>query len=160
MKPLLMIAMVVLMLATCAGCGGSQAATLAGGDAIKGATVQLREGVVLYDQSVQNSIASLKASIRRAAEIEFGKVEPEGPKDSPEQRADSLMKVIDNLLVEEERRSQIRTAMNANIDLIEHVANELQKLAIYSSSVDVQVRDWMKSQIAVRAAAKVAAKGN
>ena len=149
--------LLVVIASMICGCSAQKEATLTGGDAIQAATKELRTGVDLYDKSVQANIAKTKAGIYRAALIEFGKTATQSA-DSPEQRAESLMKAIDDLVVEEGRRNELRLAMLDNIAFIEKIAIDLQKLTIYSANVDNQMKDWMQSQIKVKAATSAVAK--
>jgi len=148
--------MTMLMLAAMwlGGCYAGQDVTLKGGDAIKGAAQELRAGVNLYDTAIQTSISQMKVALYKAAVTEFSNVTTRpASSDTAEQKAASMLKAIDGVVTEESRRGELRTLMLSNLDFIEKVATDMQKLAVYSASVDAQIRDWTISQISVKAAA-------
>ena len=136
------------------GCVAQQDMVLTGGDAIKAATVELRAGVGLYDASVKANIGKVKDQLYKAAVVEFGKAPVPAGGDTPEQKAASMVKVVEDILLEEQRRGELKAVMLDNLDFIEKVATDMQKAMVYSASIDAQVRDWVRSQISVRSAVK------
>ena len=151
------LALIFLLSLTAGGCVAQQDMVLTGGDAIKAATGELRAGVALYDGSVKASIGRVKAQVYAAAVTEFGKAPAAPGSDTPEQKAASLLKAIDNILLEEQRRNELRAVMEDNLAFIEKVASDMQKATIYSASIDAQVKDWIKSQLNVKKAVSTAA---
>jgi len=147
------------LVAACSlGCVAQQDMVLTGGDAIKAASVELRQGVTLYDASVKANIQKIKVQLYAAAVREFqstAATQPAGS-DTPEQKATSLTKVIDDILTEEQRRNELKAVMIDNLDFIDKVCVDMQKATIYSASVDAQVKDWIRSQLNVKKAVTAA----
>ena len=99
------------------------------------------------------NIAKVKGQLYAAAVREFaGKAATQPGEDTPQQKATSLVRVIDDILIEEQRRNELRTVVLDNVDFSDKVAGDMQKATIHGASIDVQVKDWIKSQLNVKKA--------
>jgi hypothetical protein len=153
MKKVLLIVTGMMFLA---GCNAQESATLLTGDTIHTSTGKIRTAVNAYDKSVTEGIARLKESIRQAAIQEFGDGVTTMPasQDTPEQKAASLMARIDVIMQDEHTRTRNYEMVMEELDYIDYVATELQKLTVYTASVNAQTKAWMMAQLRANEANK------
>lgn len=152
MKKVLLIVTVITFLV---GCNAQESATLLTGDSIHASTAKIRTAVEKYDKSVTEGIERLKESVRLAAMQEFGSsATSEASSDTAEQKAASLMARIDVIMQDERTRTKNYDMVIEELDYIDYAATELQKLTVYTASVNAQTKSWMMAQLRANEANK------
>ncbi|MBI5724588.1 MAG: hypothetical protein HZA50_11555 [Planctomycetes bacterium] len=129
-----------------AGCQAGESALLLSADAVQASTAEVRKAVNLYDASVAASLDKVKAQLYAAAVREFGGAATRPAGETPEQRAAAMMRVVDDIMLEQERRGQLYRITIDNLRFIDETMAEQKNLIIYSSNVNAQWKSYIQAQ--------------